>query len=170
MTEVIHISVDADGIATLRFDRTDSNMNTMDMKFMDEIAAAIERLATDDSIKGAIFTSGKPVFAAGADLKGIGASLERSDDLPVAERLKMNASLSKLLRRMETCGKPVACAINGTALGGGTEIALACHYRVVSDARGIQLGLPEVQVGNGMIGVYSACSQTFFLHPPSKTG
>lgn len=147
MTEVIHITVDTDGIATLLFDRSDSNMNTMDMKFMDEIATAIERLATDDSIKGAIFTSGKPVFAAGADLKGIGASLERSDDLPVAERLKMNASLSKLLRRMETCGKPVACAINGTALGGGTEIALACHYRVVSDARGIQLGLPEVQVG-----------------------
>lgn len=147
MTEVIHISVDADGIATLLFDRTDSNMNTMDMKFMDEIAAAIERLATDDSIKGAIFTSGKPVFAAGADLKVMEANLDKVDDTPVAERLKMNASLSKLLRRMETCGKPVACAINGTALGGGTEIALACHYRVVSDARGIQLGLPEVQVG-----------------------
>jgi len=147
MTEVIHISVDADGIATLLFDRTDSNMNTMDMKFMDEIAAAIERLATDDSIKGAIFTSGKPVFAAGADLKVMEANLDKVDDTPVAERLRMNASLSKLLRRMETCGKPVACAINGTALGGGTEIALACHYRVVSDARGIQLGLPEVQVG-----------------------
>ncbi|MDG3066857.1 3-hydroxyacyl-CoA dehydrogenase NAD-binding domain-containing protein [Thauera mechernichensis] len=147
MTEVIHISVDADGIATLLFDRTDSNMNTMDMQFMDEIAAAIERLATDDSIKGAIFTSGKPVFAAGADLKVMEANLDKVDDTPVAERLKMNASLSKLLRRMETCGKPVACAINGTALGGGTEIALACHYRVVSDARGIQLGLPEVQVG-----------------------
>ena len=147
MTEVIHITVDADGIATLLFDRTDSNMNTMDMKFMDEIAAAIERLATDDSIKGAIFTSGKPVFAAGADLKVMEANLDKVDDTPVAERLKMNASLSKLLRRMETCGKPVACAINGTALGGGTEIALACHYRVVSDARGIQLGLPEVQVG-----------------------
>lgn len=147
MTEVIHITVDADGIATLLFDRSDSNMNTMDRKFMDEIAAAIERLATDDAIKGAIFTSGKPVFAAGADLKEMEASLDKADDLPVAERLEMNASLSKLLRRMETCGKPVACAINGTALGGGTEIALACHYRVVSDAKGIQLGLPEVQVG-----------------------
>ncbi len=147
MTEVIHISVDADGIATLLFDRTDSNMNTMDMKFMDEIAAAIERLATDDAIKGAIFTSGKPVFAAGADLKEMEANLDKAADIAVAERLKMTASLSKRLRRMETCGKPVACAINGTALGGGTEIALACHYRVVSDARGIQLGLPEVQVG-----------------------
>lgn len=147
MTEVIHITVDAEGIATLLFDRTDSAMNTMDMKFMDEIEAAIERLATDDAIKGAIFTSGKPVFAAGADLKEMEASLDKADDLPLAERLKLNASLSKLLRRMETCGKPVACAINGTALGGGTEIALACHYRVVSDAKGIQLGLPEVQVG-----------------------
>lgn len=147
MTEVIHITVDADGIATLLFDRTDSAMNTMDMKFMAEIEAAIERLATDDAIKGAIFTSGKAVFAAGADLKEMEASLDRADAVPLARRLEMNASLSKLLRRMETCGKPVACAINGTALGGGTEIALACHYRVVSDARGIQLGLPEVQVG-----------------------
>jgi len=147
MTEVIHITVDADGIATLLFDRTDSNMNTMDTKFMAEIEAAIERLATDDTIKGAIFTSGKAVFAAGADLKEMEANLDKADDMPPAERLKLNASLSKLLRRMETCGKPVACAINGTALGGGTEIALACHYRVVSDAKGIQLGLPEVQVG-----------------------
>ncbi|HRP24056.1 3-hydroxyacyl-CoA dehydrogenase NAD-binding domain-containing protein [Thauera sp.] len=147
MTEVIHITVDADGIATLLFDRSDSAMNTMDTKFMAEIEAAIERLATDDAIKGAIFTSGKPVFAAGADLKEMEANLDKADEIPVAKRLQMNASLSKLLRRMETCGKPVACAINGTALGGGTEIALACHYRVVSDARGIQLGLPEVQVG-----------------------
>ncbi|WP_345791838.1 3-hydroxyacyl-CoA dehydrogenase NAD-binding domain-containing protein [Thauera sp. JM12B12] len=147
MTEVIHITVDADGIATLLFDRSDSAMNTMDTKFMAEIEAAIERLATDNAIKGAIFTSGKPVFAAGADLKEMEANLDKADEIPVAERLKMNASLSKLLRSMETCGKPVACAINGTALGGGTEIALACHYRVVSDARGIQLGLPEVQVG-----------------------
>uniref|UniRef100_UPI001692B7B2 enoyl-CoA hydratase-related protein n=1 Tax=Aromatoleum evansii TaxID=59406 RepID=UPI001692B7B2 len=146
MSEVIHISVDADGIATLLFDRTDSAMNTMDMKFMDEMEAAVERLVSDDGIKGAIFTSGKAVFAAGADLKGIEASLE-AQDTPVAERLARNASLSKLLRRMETCGKPVACAINGTALGGGTEIALACHYRVAADTKGIQLGLPEVQVG-----------------------
>ncbi len=147
MTEVIHISVDAEGIATLLFDRTDSAMNTMDMKFMDEMEAAVERLATDPAIKGAIFTSGKPVFAAGADLKQMEAMLDQADELPLAERLSRNASLSKLLRRMETCGKPVACAINGTALGGGTEIALACHYRVVADSRGIQLGLPEVQVG-----------------------
>ena len=147
MSEVIHLSVDADGIATLLFDRTDSNMNVMDMKFMDEMETAVEHLATDPTIKGAIFTSGKPVFAAGADLKQMEATLDQADELPLAERLARNASLSKLLRRMETCGKPVACAINGTALGGGTEIALACHYRVVSDAKGIQLGLPEVQVG-----------------------
>lgn len=147
MSEVIHLAVDADGIATLLFDRSDNNMNVMDMKFMDEMETAVERLATDPAIKGALFTSGKPVFAAGADLKQMEATLDQADELPLAERLARNASLSKLLRRMETCGKPVACAINGTALGGGTEIALACHYRVVSDAKGIQLGLPEVQVG-----------------------
>lgn len=147
MTEVIHITVDADGIATLLFDRRDSDMNTMDTKFMDELEAAVERLASDESIKGAIFTSGKPVFAAGADLKQIEASLDPEQQTPVAERLERNASLSRLLRRMETCGKPVACALNGTALGGGTEIALACHYRVAADDKRVQLGLPEVQVG-----------------------
>ena len=52
-----------------------------------------------------------------------------------------------MLRRLETCGKPVACAINGTALGGGFEIALACHYRVSADGEGIKIGQPEVQVG-----------------------
>jgi len=120
MTEVIHITVDADGIATLLFDRTDSIMNTMDMKFMAEIEAAIERLATGDAIKGAIFTSGKAVFAAGADLKEMEANLDEMDDTPLAERLRMNASLSKLLRRMETCGKPVACATSRAASFSGS--------------------------------------------------
>ncbi|CAB1368218.1 FAD-dependent oxidoreductase [Denitratisoma oestradiolicum] len=147
MSEVIHVSVDADGIATLLFDRKDNNMNVMDMKFMNELEAAVQQVATDAAIKGAIITSGKPVFAAGADLNEMEASLDRNQDLPLAERVKQNASLSTLLRRLETCGKPVVCAVNGTAMGGGTELALACHYRVVADSKGILLGLPEVQVG-----------------------
>ncbi|QDX80612.1 3-hydroxyacyl-CoA dehydrogenase [Denitratisoma sp. DHT3] len=147
MSEVIHVSVDADGIATLLFDRKDNNMNVMDMKFMNELEAAVQQVATDTAIKGAIITSGKPVFAAGADLNEMEAALDRSQDMPLAERVKQNASLSTLLRRLETCGKPVVCAVNGTAMGGGTELALACHYRVVADSKGIMLGLPEVQVG-----------------------
>ena len=55
--------------------------------------------------------------------------------------------LNKMLRDLETCGKPVACAVNGLALGGGLEVALACHYRVVADNPKIKLGLPEVLVG-----------------------
>ena len=147
MSEVIHVSVDADGIATLLFDRKDNVMNVMDMKFMTELETAVKQVAGDDAIKGAIITSGKPVFAAGADLKDMEAAQERNQNLPLAERLKQNASLSMLLRRMETCGKPVVCAVNGIAMGGGTEIALACHYRVVADNKSIKLGLPEVQVG-----------------------
>ncbi|HQR02795.1 MAG: enoyl-CoA hydratase/isomerase family protein [Proteobacteria bacterium] len=147
MSEVIHVTVDADGIATLLFDRKDNVMNVMDMKFMTELEAAVKQVAADPAIKGAIITSGKPVFAAGADLKDMEAALERNQDIPLAERVAQNASLSTLLRKMETCGKPVVCAINGTAMGGGTELALACHYRVVADTKGIMLGLPEVQVG-----------------------
>ena len=117
MSEVIHVSVDADGIATLLFDRKDNVMNVMDMKFMTELETAVKQVAGDDAIKGAIITSGKPVFAAGADLKDMEAAQERNQNLPLAERLKQNASLSMLLRRMETCGKPVVCAVNGIAMG-----------------------------------------------------
>lgn len=147
MSEIIDVSVDAEGIATLLIDRRDNPVNVIDQKFMDELSAAIEQVAGTAAIRGAVVTSGKPIFVAGADLKEMEAVLDRQQDIPVAQQLEQNTSFSRVLRRMETCGKPFVCAINGAAMGGGTEIALACHRRIVSDARGIVLGLPEVQVG-----------------------
>jgi 3-hydroxyacyl-CoA dehydrogenase/enoyl-CoA hydratase/3-hydroxybutyryl-CoA epimerase len=122
-------------------------MNTIDQALMTELAAAIERIRTAPAVRGAVITSGKKAFVAGADLNDVERSYDRMAEDSPAEMLEKYFSLSKLLRRLETCGKPIACAINGTALGGGFEIALACHHRIAADVPDLLIGLPEVQVG-----------------------
>ncbi|HWY25200.1 MAG TPA: 3-hydroxyacyl-CoA dehydrogenase NAD-binding domain-containing protein, partial [Nevskia sp.] len=119
-------------------------MNVLTPEFQSDLDDVVESLAGDAAVKGAIITSGKPgAFIAGADIKDM---VKRFDaGISVAEGAAMSQALSRLLRRMETCGKPVACAINGTALGGGFEVALACHYRVL--AQDASVGLPEVGIG-----------------------
>ncbi|WP_312781250.1 3-hydroxyacyl-CoA dehydrogenase NAD-binding domain-containing protein [Brevundimonas sp.] len=144
--ENFKIDVDADGVALITFDVPGRSMNTLTSSVMAEIPQLVERIKTDDAIKGAVITSGKASgFCAGADLGDIaggmigGASLQDAYDAG----WKMNGAL----RALETCGKPVAAAINGLALGGGLELTLACHYRVVENDNRIQLGLPEIKVG-----------------------
>lgn len=144
--ENFKIDVDADGVALITFDVPGRSMNTLTSSVMAEIPQLVERIKTDDAIKGAVITSGKASgFCAGADLGDIaggmigGASLQDAYDAG----WKMNGAL----RALETCGKPVAAAINGLALGGGLELTLACHYRVVENDNKIQLGLPEIKVG-----------------------
>jgi 3-hydroxyacyl-CoA dehydrogenase/enoyl-CoA hydratase/3-hydroxybutyryl-CoA epimerase len=144
--ENFKIDVDADGIALVTFDVPGRSMNTLTSGVMAELPQVVERIKTDDAIKGAVITSGKASgFCAGADLGDMaggmigGASLQDAFDAG----WKMNGAL----RALETCGKPVAAAINGLALGGGLELTLACHYRVVGDSPKIQLGLPEIKVG-----------------------
>ncbi|WP_292085278.1 MULTISPECIES: 3-hydroxyacyl-CoA dehydrogenase NAD-binding domain-containing protein [unclassified Brevundimonas] len=144
--ENFKIDVDADGVALITFDVPGRSMNTLTSSVMAEIPQLVKRIKTDDAIKGAVLTSGKASgFCAGADLGDIaggmigGASLQDAYDAG----WKMNGAL----RALETCGKPVAAAINGLALGGGLELTLACHYRVVENDNKIQLGLPEIKVG-----------------------
>ena len=145
--------IDGDGIATVSWDMPGRSMNVLSSDSLAEFKQAIERIASDDAVKGAVITSGKDSFLAGADLmmveqtaKGPKAGQtreERAQELLDGELIGFN----KMLRVLETCGKPVAAAINGTALGGGLEICLACHYRVAADNPKAQIGLPEANVG-----------------------
>ena len=145
--EVIRMAVDADGVATLTIDYPGKSMNVIDQSFMDSLSACIERVAGDAAIRGAIITSGKDAFVAGADLLAMEANLDSVDRDPPAVAFEKYASLSRAIRRVETCGKPVVAAINGIAMGGGFELCLGCHWRVMADAPGVVVGLPEVQVG-----------------------
>jgi 3-hydroxyacyl-CoA dehydrogenase/enoyl-CoA hydratase/3-hydroxybutyryl-CoA epimerase len=139
------IEVDADGIALVTFDVPGRSMNTITAKVMAELPELVERLKTDAAIKGAVLTSGKQTgFCAGADLTELAAQAGSGSP---EQAFQVLYGLNRSLRGLETCGKPVAAAINGLALGGGFEMVLACHYRVAGDDPRIQLGLPEGKVG-----------------------
>jgi 3-hydroxyacyl-CoA dehydrogenase / enoyl-CoA hydratase / 3-hydroxybutyryl-CoA epimerase len=146
MTQPVTTIIDADGIATLILDLPGEKMNTLGPALTDPLEAALHAAMADNVIKGIVLTSGKDSFVAGGDLKQLGNGYDLAGKSST-EIVEMFAYLSRLLRWMETAGKPVACAINGLALGGGLEIAMACHYRVVADDPRIMLGLPEAGVG-----------------------
>ncbi|MFA5939686.1 MAG: 3-hydroxyacyl-CoA dehydrogenase NAD-binding domain-containing protein [Sinimarinibacterium sp.] len=146
MTTTLKFELDAQGIAVLTIDVPERPMNVLTPELTRELTDAVERVAADAAIKGAILTSGKPgAFIAGADLKDLVTAFDKGID--AAEGAKASYELSALFRRIETCGKPFAAAINGLALGGGLELCLACHFRVLSDDPKAVVGLPEVQVG-----------------------
>ena len=121
---------------------------------MDDLDAIVAEAAANEAIRGVILTSGKSSFCAGADLAMLEAATsamrrraEAGDEVATTELMDAMTRLPRILRRLETCGKPFAAALPGTALGGGFEIALACHYRVASDGAETKLGLPESRVG-----------------------
>jgi len=146
MTTALKFDIDRNGFAILSIDVPDRPMNVITPELTRELTEAVERIATDAAIKGAILTSGKPgAFVAGADLKDLVTAFDKGID--ALEGSKSSFELSALFRRMETCGKPFAAAINGLALGGGLELCLACHFRVLGDDPKTVIGLPEVSVG-----------------------
>ncbi|MFW6299841.1 MAG: 3-hydroxyacyl-CoA dehydrogenase NAD-binding domain-containing protein [Oceanicaulis sp.] len=143
--------VDSDGVALITFDSPNVSMNVLSNAVMGEIDDIVNTIASDDAVKGAVITSGKKAFCAGADLSELGGGMAELDGLSEDEaKAKLFATayrLNQTLRNLETCGKPVAAAINGLALGGGFEVTLACHYRVMATDTGAKLGLPESLVG-----------------------
>ncbi len=145
--------LDADGIVTLTWDVPGRSMNVLTNTAIAEIAQVAEKVAGDETIKGVVITSGKDNgFCAGAaldEMEGNASSSggKMSEQDAIAARFNGVMQFHKALRKLETCGKPVAAAINGLALGGGLEVTLACHYRIVADNPKIQLGLPESKVG-----------------------
>jgi len=146
MNQVIRYELEGD-VALWVLDNPHKSTNTIDQAFLDDLEACITRLQSEEGTRGAVITTAKALFLAGADLNDLERNDEAMRKLPPAEMFEKMFTLSRLLRKLETCGKPVACAINGTAMGGGLEIALACHQRFVADIPGLQLGLPEVQIG-----------------------
>ena len=145
--ETFQIDVDADGVALVTFDVPGRSMNTLTGQVMRELPQVVERIRTDPAIKGAVIASGKASgFCAGADLGELGASGGGAPPSAKAVFEQVYA-INQAFRALETCGKPVAAAIAGVAMGGGLELTLACHHRVVVDDSKIQLGLPEAKVG-----------------------
>lgn len=143
--QTIDYKIDSDGVAIATVDVKDKPMNVITNEFMDDIFEVAEKIASDEKVKGAVITSGKSSFMAGADLKHLVATFDQRTD--AAEVYSWCRKLQQAYRKLETCGKPVAAAINGTALGGGLELALACHYRVAGNNPKTKLGQPEVQIG-----------------------
>ncbi|QQD17337.1 enoyl-CoA hydratase/isomerase family protein [Spongiibacter nanhainus] len=141
----IHYSVNDQGIAILLMDIPGSNANVMGDDFRDELSAAIDIIAANEAIKGAVLSSAKNDFMAGGDLKAMVDLFADVSDPAIA--LEIANSIKPTLRKLETCGKPIVAAINGPAMGGGLELALACHGRVASDATKVVMGLPEVTLG-----------------------
>ncbi|MFI6105339.1 3-hydroxyacyl-CoA dehydrogenase NAD-binding domain-containing protein [Streptomyces sp. NPDC051310] len=135
---------DETGVVTLVLDDPDQSANTMNQAFRTSIAAIADRAeAEKDSIRGIIYTSAKKTFFAGGDLK----DMMKAGPQDAQQIFDTATEIKRSLRRIETLGKPVVAAINGAALGGGYEIALASHHRVALDAPGSRIGLPEVTLG-----------------------
>jgi len=148
------VETDSDGIAVITWDMKDRSINVFTLAVMDELDAVMDALTADAAVKGVVFTSGKSTFSGGADLsmqKSFVSLIEEkqlTDPVGLAEILFDTAGrMGRMLRKLETSGKPWVSAINGTCMGGATELSLACHARVASNAKSVKIGLPEVKVG-----------------------
>src|SRR5271163_4112520 len=149
------LETEADGVALVTWDMPGRSMNVITHEVVAEMAAIVDAIANDASIKGAVFTSGKDGFSGGADLTMLKSSHDeyarraKAEGREAAMRFFVDRTTQaqRIYRRLETCGKPVAAAINGVCMGGGFELALACHYRIVADLDKARVGLPEIKVG-----------------------
>src|SRR5215204_720794 len=149
------LDVDSDDIALVTWDSPGRSMNVIDQAVMGELATVVEKIASDAAIKGAVITSGKDAFCAGADLTmldGLNSTFQelvgsQGQEAAAGKVFEESRKLSLIYRRLETSGKPWVAAINGTALGGGFELCLACHHRVAAQNPKTRLGLPEIKVG-----------------------
>jgi 3-hydroxyacyl-CoA dehydrogenase/enoyl-CoA hydratase/3-hydroxybutyryl-CoA epimerase len=140
----VHYERDADGIVTLTLDDPSSSANTMNELYISSMKAAVDRLYDEvDDVTGVVVASAKKTFFAGGNLKSMVQATK--DDAASVFELAENVKAG--LRRLEKFPRPVVAAINGAALGGGFEIALATNHRIVVDDSSVKLGLPESSLG-----------------------
>jgi 3-hydroxyacyl-CoA dehydrogenase/enoyl-CoA hydratase/3-hydroxybutyryl-CoA epimerase len=149
------LETDADGIALVTWDVAGKSMNLIDATMMSELEQLVDATTADAGVKGVVIASGKESFSGGADLTMLEASgrvfaetaAREGKDKAMQGLFDATSKLSRIYRKIETCGKPWAIAINGACLGGGFELALACHYRVMADDDRTRVGLPEIKIG-----------------------
>ncbi|MCL6284063.1 3-hydroxyacyl-CoA dehydrogenase NAD-binding domain-containing protein [Ruegeria sp. 2012CJ41-6] len=148
--------VDADGVAIITWDAVGKSMNVLTREAYGEFDGFVEQALADDAVKGIVITSAKKDFAGGMDLNTLATIREEAGDEPAKALFDFTMAGHRVLRKLERAGmelktnkggKPVACAINGTCAGIGTEIALACHHRVMTDNPKSKIGLPEILLG-----------------------
>lgn len=139
------LSVDASSVAVITIDLPDRPVNVFTPELVRDLREAVEQVITRDDIKGAVITSAKSGFIAGADLKALLRVCEVG--ISAGQAACLFEREHALFRRIETGGKPFVTALNGAALGGGFELALACHHRLLVDDPKAVVGLPEVTVG-----------------------
>lgn len=144
---LIQTALDADGVLVATIDMPGRSMNVFSTELMDALDALMDRAERDDAVRSVVVTSAKPTFLAGADLVMVRGFTERARRGTHDEMFALCGRLGRQFVRLETSAKPWVAAVNGIALGGGLELALACRVRLVTDDPRTQLGVPEVRWG-----------------------
>jgi 3-hydroxyacyl-CoA dehydrogenase/enoyl-CoA hydratase/3-hydroxybutyryl-CoA epimerase len=144
---LIRTTLEPDGVLMATIDMADRTMNVFSADLMDALDALMDRVDSDTAVQSVILTSGKPSFLAGADLVMVRGYCDAARSATHDQMFEMCGRLGRQFVRLEASAKPWIAAVNGLALGGGLELALACRVRLVTNDPRIQLGVPEVRWG-----------------------
>lgn len=147
METLIRTALEADGVLIATIDLPDRTMNVFSAELMDALDALMDRVDSDAAVRSVVLTSGKSTFLAGADLAMVRGYTESAKTGTHAQLFALCGRLGRQFVRLEQSAKPWVAAVNGIALGGGLELALACRVRLVTDEPRTQIGVPEVRWG-----------------------
>ena len=147
MNDPIRTTLEPGGVLVATIDMPGRTMNVFSADLMDALEALMDRVDADPAVRSVVVTSGKPTFLAGADLVMVRGYCDAARHSSHDQMFEMCGRLGRQFVRLEASAKPWVAAVNGLALGGGLELALACRVRLVADDPRVQLGVPEVRWG-----------------------